>query len=62
MSTDMTNVEVILTLSYPLPADLALRAEIYGATDPAECVRLDIDNDPYAVMMEADIVNVEVNQ
>lgn len=61
MSADMINVEVILTLSYPIPADLAEREDSYGTTDPAECVQIDIDNDPVALLQDSTLINVEVN-
>lgn len=58
--SDFTDVEVILTLAVPMPAEAALREEIYGTTDMAECVQSEIDNDPVAMLQESTLVNVQV--
>lgn len=39
---------------YELPVDLAERVRIYGTADPAECLFIDLDNDPAATFMDAD--------
>ncbi len=57
---EMVNVEVILTLSYPIPADLAEREDFYGTTDLSECVQIGIDNDPVALLRDSTLVNVQV--
>lgn len=56
MTTDdeMVKVRVQIILDYLIPADLDERQSLYGTTDPAECVRIDLENDPAAFFMESD--------
>lgn len=52
---------VTLEMVYTLPADLNEREDMYGTSDPVECVKIDMDNDPLAVISEAswlDVVDV----
>lgn len=59
-TTDMIDVEVILTLSVPIHADPAEREDIYGTSNIEECMQIDFDNDPYALLMDSTVVNMEI--
>lgn len=43
---------VEISLTYELPADLNEREDLYGTSDPTECVTIDLDNDPVATLTE----------
>ena len=58
----MTNVEVLVTLSVPFPSDPAERLEVYGTSDLQECMQIDLENDPAAVLLDSTIINVQVGQ
>lgn len=48
-------VTVTLEVVYDLPEPLA---EIYGATDPAECVNIDLEADAPAFFDNADAIKI----
>lgn len=52
---EYVRVSVDLRFSYNLPADLAKREEMYGTTDAAECIRIDLDNDPAVFLLDSDM-------
>lgn len=54
MTDDMMKVRVQITLDYLIPANLDERRALYGTTDPAECLRIDLENDPAAFFLESD--------
>lgn len=60
-TTDMIDVEVILTLSVPIPADPAERLDIYGTSHIEECMQIDFDNDPVALLLDSTIVGFEAH-
>lgn len=60
-ATDMVNVEVTITLSYPIPAKAEDRYDIYGASNIEECVQIDFDNDPVAMLLESTVIDMQVS-
>lgn len=57
---DVVNVEITITLTYPLPADPDERDYIYGAVNIEECVQIDFDNDPVAMLLDSTVVDMQV--
>ncbi len=55
-------VRIIMLLDYDLPDDARDMMEAYGTTDPEECFRIDLENDPAATLCDyADIVSWDVS-
>ncbi len=44
--------DVVIKMKYRLPADLAAREEMYGATDPFVCLQVDMETDAAFTMAE----------
>lgn len=59
-ATEMVDVTFTLTMTYPVPADLAVREDLYGTTDLSECLQIDIDNDPAAFILDSTLLDVAV--
>ena len=62
MSTEPEPVILRITAvyEYQLEPDLAKRQDAFGTTDPAECARIDAENDPADLMLLADMKSFTV--
>lgn len=58
--SETVSVEVTLTFSYPIPADAEERYDVYGATNIEECVQIDFNNDPVAMLLDSTVVDMQV--
>ena len=58
--TDRVKVQVTVTGSYVLPADLELRQDVYRTTDPAECLLVNARNTPAALLGKCDGVETRL--
>lgn len=52
---------ILIEFAYDLPDSVKERESLYGTSDPAECFKIDLENDPGATLMEyAEIVHWNV--
>jgi hypothetical protein len=58
--TEETLYVLTVECKYALPTDTQVRQQLYGAIDPEECVRIDLENDPAMVLLETEFHLVSV--
>lgn len=52
---------ILIEFAFDLPNDEKSLLEAYGTTDPAECFKIDLENDPAATLCDyAEIVHWDV--
>jgi hypothetical protein len=62
VSEELVSVVVTVELTFTLPADLAVREELYGTTDIGECMAIDLENDPASFMLENEMTVISVSE
>lgn len=51
-------VRVVVSFVYELPTVEGERLAIYGTNDTVKCVQIDLDNDPMAVIADAEDLEI----